>query len=389
MRTYPLLFLLSTGSDGALVWLKKKKKKQLDTTSLKATIRKSVVCIFASTPFGIQAQMLQKPELNIDSLLYQLSVCKDDTARIKTLEQLALTYSAINPDEGLKYGEQALGLSQQIQWKPGLVSSYAKLAINYQAKSQHAEALKNLKESLRISRELNADSSIAVNTGNIGEAYFEMARDTSAGSLQRDKHSVNLVLAISYLEDAIRICKQLNYLEPAVEYTQYLSEAYYLAGRHKHAFLTYKDHIALKETLASSQKQTWHSKLETQREIDLKNKSIIIKNKELEINKLVVATKRNERILYISVICLITIVTVVAIREYQRRSRIHRETLAHIARIQSHDLRGPLATILGLAQLFNHDTPSDPINKKVIESITITCKKLDDIIRDIVIKTTS
>ncbi len=65
------------------------------------------------------------------------------------------------------------------------------------------------------------------------------------------------------------------------------------------------------------------------------------------------------------------------------------EKLTEIAWLQSHKVRGPVASILGLAQLFNYDDPADPANKEILEGIKYATNGLDDIIREVVEKTTS
>ncbi len=60
--------------------------------------------------------------------------------------------------------------------------------------------------------------------------------------------------------------------------------------------------------------------------------------------------------------------------------------LREIAFIESHRVRGPVATILGLQQLFNTDDPADPINKEIIDGIIKVTNDLDVIIREVVRK---
>ncbi len=60
--------------------------------------------------------------------------------------------------------------------------------------------------------------------------------------------------------------------------------------------------------------------------------------------------------------------------------------LREIAFIESHKLRGPVATIMGLEQLFNFDDFSDPVNKIVIEGVAKASNDLDLVIREVVHK---
>ena len=59
--------------------------------------------------------------------------------------------------------------------------------------------------------------------------------------------------------------------------------------------------------------------------------------------------------------------------------------LKEIAQISSHDLRGPVTSILGLINLFDPDKTEE--NKQVIEYLTYATKELDEVIHTIVAKT--
>lgn len=61
--------------------------------------------------------------------------------------------------------------------------------------------------------------------------------------------------------------------------------------------------------------------------------------------------------------------------------------LKEIAQISSHDLRGPVTSILGLINLFNKEHAEDPFNKEVIIYLEQATKQLDDVIHTIVSKT--
>jgi PAS domain S-box-containing protein len=63
------------------------------------------------------------------------------------------------------------------------------------------------------------------------------------------------------------------------------------------------------------------------------------------------------------------------------------DTLTEISHLQSHKVRGPIATILGLNSLFNHANPSDEFNGKLVKEIDAKVKELDLVVREIVTKT--
>jgi len=60
--------------------------------------------------------------------------------------------------------------------------------------------------------------------------------------------------------------------------------------------------------------------------------------------------------------------------------------LREIAFIESHKVRGPVANIIGLEQLFNYQDLTDPMNEQIIHSMGIVTKQLDNIIKQIVDK---
>ncbi|MDP9079173.1 MAG: PAS domain S-box protein [Bacteroidota bacterium] len=61
--------------------------------------------------------------------------------------------------------------------------------------------------------------------------------------------------------------------------------------------------------------------------------------------------------------------------------------LQEIAAISSHEIRRPVATILGLVNLFDKVDLDNPLNKEIINHIDITAKELDAVIHTIVEKT--
>ncbi len=67
--------------------------------------------------------------------------------------------------------------------------------------------------------------------------------------------------------------------------------------------------------------------------------------------------------------------------------RIRNEKLTEIAWIQSHKLRAPLATIMGLIPLINTEKPDDEENKQTLKNIKAAGEDLDKIIAEVDQKT--
>jgi len=65
------------------------------------------------------------------------------------------------------------------------------------------------------------------------------------------------------------------------------------------------------------------------------------------------------------------------------RIEMQNEQLREIAWVQSHEVRGPVASILGLVELFNSEDPSDPTNGEIVTLLKEAANKLDITIRKI------
>lgn len=71
----------------------------------------------------------------------------------------------------------------------------------------------------------------------------------------------------------------------------------------------------------------------------------------------------------------------------QKQIMAQNEKLREIAHLQSHNLRRPVASIMGLVNLFDKRNPQNEMNGIVIDKLDIVCKELDLTIHKIVEKT--
>ena len=83
----------------------------------------------------------------------------------------------------------------------------------------------------------------------------------------------------------------------------------------------------------------------------------------------------------------------VAIKDITDKKKDRQEILAQnkrlreIAHISSHETRKPLASILGLVNLFDKENLANPLNKEIVHYLDITANELDTVIHNIVKKT--
>jgi signal transduction histidine kinase len=104
-------------------------------------------------------------------------------------------------------------------------------------------------------------------------------------------------------------------------------------------------------------------------ELTLKNKLIQQKNSLLQNQHLILENTVKERTLEL-------LQTNKALNDRNFR-------LEQFANVTAHNLRGPIATLLGLANIFNKKKLDDPLNEKIIENVYESASKVDTILRDL------
>lgn len=78
-----------------------------------------------------------------------------------------------------------------------------------------------------------------------------------------------------------------------------------------------------------------------------------------------------------------TVQDVSELRRHMQRIELQNKRLKKIAWVQSHRMRSPVASILGMADLFNFDEPDDPMNAEIITNIKELSVKLDEMIHEV------
>lgn len=82
-----------------------------------------------------------------------------------------------------------------------------------------------------------------------------------------------------------------------------------------------------------------------------------------------------------------TIQDVTEQRLFVQKIQLQNQKLKDIAWIQSHKVRAPVASIMGLVQLINKDNMEDPMNEQVLDGIAEAAETLDRVIKEINAKT--
>ncbi len=280
-------------------------------------------------------------------------------------EALTLLFSALksNEDAGRKNSVQI---------------NYANIGNVYEKMGEYDKSVSYHKKALAISQEMNNLRSMAVNHGNLGSVLLEAAvRD--AGQGKSGQGALNK--ATGHLETAVELCRQTGFSGPLAEFNQNLINAYVLAGKYKAAFELQKSNVGLKDSIFSLQSKVVMQELETKRAVELKNKDLVIQEKILQINQL---KSDKQRFAYLSGMVILATVLCVLVILIIRRSRSHRDQMAHIIHIQSHKVRGPVATLLGLSSLLVREKLDPAEQREMLEGIHATASELDQVITNVI-----
>jgi serine phosphatase RsbU (regulator of sigma subunit)/Tfp pilus assembly protein PilF len=125
--------------------------------------------IFILSLFSIESMAQQK---EIDSLLTILKNAKEDTNKVKLLNQISWESTNIsNYDSALNYVKQAIVLAKKLNYKKGIANAYNQFGNIYSEQGNFAEALKNHFASLKIKKELGSKIGMAGSYSNIGLVY--------------------------------------------------------------------------------------------------------------------------------------------------------------------------------------------------------------------------
>ena len=136
---------------------------------MKVILRCFVILILVLSTGSLYAQLQGQPL--IDSLLKELPKQKEDSNKVNLLRALSSGNHHINPDEGIRYGQQSLQLAEKLKWKAGMAGAIFCVGQNYYFKDNFPKALEYYFNSEQLYEE-NGDSLFAANVCQvIGNAY--------------------------------------------------------------------------------------------------------------------------------------------------------------------------------------------------------------------------
>jgi signal transduction histidine kinase/tetratricopeptide (TPR) repeat protein len=205
----------------------------------------------------------------IDSLLVELNKSKKDTLKANLLYEISINYTMVNPEKGLKYGQDLLLLSKKTNWPKGITLGYYTIGANYSSNSDFETALNYYKKaesstsdkkilckiykemgvlftyqnnyskaldydfkSLKLYESLGDNKGIAAISSNIGIVYFDLKNNTKA---------------IEYYQKALTINQKIKNRGNMASNLGNLGHVYMEMGKYDQAIENYNKAIIIKK----------------------------------------------------------------------------------------------------------------------------------------------
>jgi len=156
----------------------------------------------------------------VNSLIKKLSVAAEDTNKVLLLADISYRYSEINPDEGIKYGNESLVLSEKLQWQRGLGKAHISLGFNYENKINYTQALEHFFTALTIYEKIGNKLWIGVRYRNIGDVYYYQA---------------NYPLALEYYLKGLKLVEEVDNKIEIARATDQIGIVYFAQGNYPRA----------------------------------------------------------------------------------------------------------------------------------------------------------
>ena len=116
----------------------------------------------------------------LDSLKRVITVSKEDTNKVKTINALSKAYFSTDPAASVRYGEEAKKLSEKLQYKKGLALSLKNIGIGYYQQGKYTNAISNWDKAMALWFSMGDKLGVSNMLNNEGSVYFNQGDDAKA-----------------------------------------------------------------------------------------------------------------------------------------------------------------------------------------------------------------
>jgi signal transduction histidine kinase/Tfp pilus assembly protein PilF len=226
----------------------------------------------------------------------------------------------------MQYYEDAIALFRELGHSFDLGRNLSNLGVEYMDAGDLNRAMELFNEALGIFREVDYEHGISQVLGNLGLCYYKSYKSppVEQENFVPIKGSGELLVssAIGYLEEGIAIAERLGIVSSISKLSQELYALHEELGNDRKAFQYLKVYNTAKDSMFSLESKERIEQLTTERELALKEKQI-------EIDRLEVLKKRNERRYFIAGLALLFVLLLLIWRNFklQKRANVELELL--------------------------------------------------------------
>lgn len=224
-------------------------------------------------------------------------------------------------DEAIKYADSVIQIYTESGNKFFIAAGENYLAECYYNKGNYNKAQRLFRLSGDYFSRASDRQYVAYNNVSLGKTYLAAASDTTGykadTSLFEPTREQNYQRAIELLNDARSFFEGINEQTTLIDIYGYLSDANEGIGETATALALYKQRSALKDSLDIKNESKKVAKLDARKAIELKDK-------ELELQHVLIAKKKNERLALIAGIAVLFIVLAIIFRNYRERGKANK-----------------------------------------------------------------
>ena len=261
-------------------------------------------------------------------------------------ESYSLLNDTINANKNFKIGYEFSKKTNNDFSKAWFLTNWSKLKKN-------DEALKMRLEAQEIWDKIGINPMYIHNTGMIGYLYMDLYKNEKNNTKKQNY----LKLAEKYLNETTENASKNDDIVNSIEFNKSLSQLYQIKKDYYKAFLYLEKSATLNDSLNSQEIKNSLAKIESQKEIE-------IKNKQIKINQIELQAKEKQKWFYIFGIGLLSIIGGLLFYQSRNRKKTNEKlqllnaeldqankTKTRFFSILNHDLRSPVANLIHFLHL--------------------------------------